>query len=59
MSPWLFNVCLYGVVLELNAWGKGLELPLANCGRFEINQLLFADDAALVADSRKIVSTSE
>ena len=24
--------------------GKGLELLSANCGRFEINQLLFADD---------------
>ena len=33
--------------------GKGLELLSANCGRFEINQLLFADDAALVADSEE------
>ena len=31
--------------------GKGLELLSANGGRFEINQLLFADDTALVADS--------
>ena len=30
--------------------GSGLEMPSANGGRFEINQLLFADDAALVAD---------
>ena len=30
--------------------GKGLELLSANDGRFEINQLLFADDTALVAD---------
>ena len=30
---------------------KGLELLSANGGRFEINQLLFADDPALVADS--------
>ena len=30
--------------------GKGLELLSANTGRFEINQLLFADDTALVAD---------
>ena len=30
---------------------KGLELPSANGGRFEINQLLFADDTALVSDS--------
>ena len=34
-------------------WGawKGLELLSANGGRFEINQLLFADDTALVGDS--------
>ena len=30
--------------------GKGFELLRANGGRFEINQLLFADDTALVAD---------
>ena len=34
-------------------FGKGLELLSANGGRFEINQLLFADDTALVADSEK------
>ena len=33
--------------------GKGLELLSANCGRFEINQLLFADDTALMADSEE------
>ena len=33
--------------------GKGLELLSANGGRFEINQLLFADDTALVADLEK------
>ena len=45
-----------GVVRELNVrvLGKGLELLSANGGRFEINQLLFADDAALVADSEKL-----
>ena len=32
---------------------KGLELLSANAGRFEINQLLFADDTALVADSNE------
>ena len=30
-----------------------LELLSANGGRFEINQLLFADDTALVADSEE------
>ena len=33
--------------------GKGLELLCANGGTFEINQLLFAGDTALVADSEK------
>ena len=41
-----------GVVPEVNVkvLGKGLELLSANGGRFEINQLLFTDDTALVAD---------
>ena len=57
MSPWLFNVHIYmdGVVREVNVrvLGKGLELLGANGGRFEINQLLFADDTALVGDSEE------
>ena len=55
MSPWLFNVYIYGAVLEVNVrvLGKGLELLGANCGRFEINQLLFADYTALVAESEE------
>ena len=32
---------------------KGLELLCGNSGMFEINQLLFADDAALVPDSEE------
>ena len=38
-----------GVVREVNVrvLGKGLELLSAYGGRFEINQLLFADNAAL------------
>ena len=39
--------------MNVRVLGKGLELPTANGGRFEINQLLFADDTALVADSEK------
>ena len=35
----------------LGCLGKGLELLSANGGRFEINQLLFSDHRALVADS--------
>ena len=49
MSPWSFNLHMEGVVREVNAgvlW-IGLELLGANGGRFEINQLLFADDIAL------------
>ena len=53
MSPWLFNLYMDGVVREVNVrvLGKGLELLSANGGRFEINQLLFADDTELLADS--------
>ena len=53
MSPWLFNVYMDDVVREMNlrVLGKGLELLSANGGRFEINQLLFANDTPLVADS--------
>ena len=38
-----------GVVLEVNArvFEKGLDLLSVNGGRFEINQLLFADDTAI------------
>ena len=56
MSPWLFSVYMDDVVREVNVrmLGKGLELPSANSGRFEINQLLFAVDTALVADSEKL-----
>ena len=44
-----------GLVREVHVrvLGKGLELLSANCGRFQINQLLFADDTALVADSEE------
>ena len=44
-----------GVVREVNVrvLGKGLELLSTNGGRFEINQLLLADDTALVADSEE------
>ena len=55
MSPWLFNVHMDGVVREVNVrvFGKGLEMLSVNSSRFEINQLLFADDIALVADSEE------
>ena len=55
MYPWLFNVYMDGVVREVNVTvlGKGLERLNANGGRFQINQLLFADDTALGADSEE------
>ena len=56
MFPWLFNVYMDGVVGEVNAirvLGKGLELLSVNGHWFEINQLLFADGTALVADSEE------
>ena len=55
MSPWLFNVCMDGVVREVNVrvLGKGPELLSVNSGRFEINQLIFADDTAPVVDSEE------
>ena len=57
MSQWLFNVYMDGVVREMNVrvLGKGLELLSANGGRFEINQLLFADATALMADSGEVL----
>ena len=49
------NVYMDAVVREVNARviGKGLELLSVNDGRFEINQLLFANDTALVAESQQ------
>ena len=48
MCLWLFNVYMDGVVREVK---DRLELLSANGDRFDINQLQFADDIALVADS--------
>ena len=39
--------------MNVRVLGKGLELLSANGGRFEINQQVFADDTALVADSEE------
>ena len=50
-----FRKFAVGVVREVNArvLGKGLELLSVTGGRFEINQLLLADDTALMADSKE------
>ena len=63
MCDVLYDVMLYCNVVQsfvverhkvnVRVLGKGLELLSANGGRFEINQLLFADDTALVADSEE------
>ncbi len=50
---WLFKVSTDGVVREVNTrmLGKGLSLVNANGREWNLTQLLFADDTALVADS--------
>ena len=55
ISPWLFNVYMDGMVRVVNdmVLGKWVELLSANGGGFEISQLLFADDTALVTDSEE------
>ena len=52
MSPCLFNEYMDGVVWEVNV---NVELLRANDGRFEIKELLFANDTALAADSEKLL----
>ncbi len=53
MSPWLFNLYMDGVVREVNARGmdRGLKLNDENGIMWVLNQLLFADDTGLWADS--------
>ena len=49
------RICLpiYVASAAVLVFVKGLELLSANGDRFEINQLLFADDTALMADSEE------
>ncbi len=55
MAPWLFNVYMDGVVREVNArvLGREAELVGVNGENWELSQLLFAYDTALVADSEE------
>ncbi len=55
MSLWLFSVYMDGVVREVNArmLGRGLSLAGDDGREWSLNQLLFADDNALVADSEE------
>ena len=57
MLPWLFNVYMDSEMQEMKAWvlGEWVELLHANGGRFQIKQLLFADDTSLLADSEEKV----
>ena len=52
LSCWPNLLFLY-VSLNVKVLGKGLELLSANGGMFNTNQLLFADDTGLVADSEE------
>ena len=55
MSPWLFILYIDGVVREVNArvLGRGLKLADGIDNEWELNQLLFADDTVMVADSKR------
>ena len=58
MSPWLFNVYMDGVVREVNikVGERGLGLIEGDRGQnWVVNQVLFADDTALVADSEVVL----
>ena len=61
--PPSFVYCIVRVLGKVRMLGKVLELLSANGGWFEINQLLFADDTALVTDSEeklcRLVSSEE
>ena len=53
MLLWLFNLYIDGLVREVNArvLGRGLKLVDGNDNEWKPNQLLFADDTVVVADS--------
>ena len=55
MSPWLFNLYMDGVVREVRArtLGRGAQLVGTDEEKWEVSQLLLADDTVLVADSKK------
>ena len=55
MSPWLFSLYMDGVVREVNArvLVRGLKLVDGNDNEWQLNQLLFADDTVVVADSER------
>ncbi|XP_068245368.1 uncharacterized protein [Palaemon carinicauda] len=58
ISPWLFNLFVDGVVKEVKACvlGRGLKLIHESDHKWELNQLLFADDRVLVTDTEEKLS---
>ena len=50
MSPWLFNMFMDSVIVGMDRDGRGASLSAPE-GRGEMNVLLYADDAVLMADS--------
>ena len=55
MSPWLFNIFFDTMVRQVNerAVGKGVKLRYENGGGWEIEQVLYAHDTVLVAETRE------
>ena len=55
MSPWLFNVYMDGVVREvkMRMLDRGLGMKEQNGREWEVSQLLFADDTALVSSAEE------
>ena len=57
MSPWMFNLFIDGVVREVNTRliGMGVKMLESGSGGMEwlLDQLLFADDTAIVAESEE------
>ena len=55
MSPWMFNLYIDGVITEVPArtMGRGAQLVGDGEEKWEVSQLLFADNTVLVADSKK------
>jgi hypothetical protein len=51
MSQWLFNIFIDGVVREVNSrvMEKGVALVSGNGREWQLNQILYADDTALLA----------
>jgi hypothetical protein len=52
MSPWLFNIFIDEVVRDVNprVMEKGVALLSDNDREWRFNQILYADDTALLAD---------